>query len=350
MAQKKKDTTQYDAFRKDLSEGNLKSLYIFYGQERYLLEYYLGQMREKLVGNGMADFNYRRFEGKDLTIPALREAVDALPVFAQRTMVEIHDYDIFSRPEAERKSLMDIFNDLPEYICLVFVYNTIEFSPDGRLKTTAAIKKLAHIVEFCIQDQSKLTKWIKSHFKALGKSIDTQAAEHLAFITGGLMTSLNSEIEKVSAFSQSSSITIEDIDAVVTPVLDAVTYKLTDAIANSDYSQAAKLTSDLLLMREAPLKIVYSITLRLRQLYAAKLCTLNGLNTAKFMDMCSLNYEFQAKKLMSSAKKISLQRCRSAVLLSANAAYAMNSTFASAEDILKSLIIDLAAAKQVNIL
>ena len=348
MAQKKNDTAQYDAFRKDLSDGNLKSLYIFHGQERYLLEYYLGQMREKLSGGGMADFNYRRFDGKDLTVPVLQEAIDALPVFSERTMVEIHDYDIFSRPEAERNAFMEILNDLPEYVCLVFVYNTIEYKPDGRLKSTSAIKKLAQVVEFCLQDQSKLTKWIKGHFKALGKSIDTRAAEHLAFITGGLMTSLSSEIEKISAYSQSTSISIEDIDAVVTPVLDAVTYKLTDAIANSDYSEAARLTSDLLLMREAPLKIVYSITLRLRQLYAAKLCSSNGYGPAKFMDMCSLRYEFQAKKLMDSAKKISVERCRSAVLLSARAAYAMNSTFTPADEILKALIIDLAAGKQVN--
>jgi hypothetical protein len=54
---------------------------------------------------------------------------------------------------------------------------------------------------------------------------------------------------------------------------------------------------------------------------------------------------------MQSAQKISLERCRSAVLLSAQAAYNMNSSYSTMpEDILKALIIDLAAGKQVSAL
>lgn len=347
MAQKKNDTAQYDALRKDLSAGTLKNFYIFHGPERYLLEHYLGQIRKTVTDTGMGDFNYRRYEGKDVTVPLLQEAVDALPVFADRTLVEIHDYDVFSRPEAERQEILTILSDLPEYLCLILVYDTVEYKPDGRLKTTAAIKKAASVVEFSLQDQTRLTKWIKSHFQAQGKAIDTRCAEHLAFITGGLMTSLSTEIAKVSAYAAGPNITLADIDAVVTPVLDAVTYKLTDAIANGDYAEAARLTGDLLLMKEPAHKIVYSITLRLRQLYAAKLCDENGESLAGFMDMCALRYDFQARKLLQSAKNISTARCRNAVLLSARAAYGMNSGEGTPEELLKALIVDLAAARQV---
>ena len=265
--------------------------------------------------------------------------------------MEIHDYDVFSKPEAEREKIISILGDLPEYLCLVIVYDTVEYKPDGRLKTTAAIKKLASVVEFCVQDQSLLTKWIKKHFSSHGKSIDTRCAEHLAFITGGLMTNLSTEIDKVSSYSREKNITIEDIDAVVTPVLDAVTYKLTDAIANADYSEAARLTSDLIVMKEPPHKILYSITLRLRQLYAAKLCGHSGIDAAQLMDMCSIRYDFQAKMLMRSAKNISLAACRNAVILSAQTAYAINSSGSDIqpEEHLKALITDLAASRQVSV-
>ena len=65
------------------------------------------------------------------------------------------------------------------------------------------------------------------------------------------------------------------------------------------------------------------------------------------MDMCALRYDFQARKLLQSAKNISTARCRNAVLLSARAAYGMNSGEGTPEELLKALIVDLAAARQV---
>ena len=47
--------------------------YLFYGEESYLREYYLGEIRKRLIPAGFEEFNYHALEGKDLTAQSLTE-------------------------------------------------------------------------------------------------------------------------------------------------------------------------------------------------------------------------------------------------------------------------------------
>jgi len=247
-----------------------------------------------------------------------------LPAFADKTLVEIHDFDIFKSDT--RQQLCDIFSDLPDYICIVLIYSTVEYKPDGRQKINKEILKNAEVVEFAAQEQDRLVKWIKRHFQDAGKNISTNDAEYLAFITGGLMATLNGEIEKTAAYSLNETVSRSDIDAVVTPVLDTVAYKLTDALVSRENSKALKILDELFQMREVPHKIIYSISLKMRQLLAARICIERGINRAEFMSMCSIRHDFQASTLMSTARKTTLNDCRNAVLYCAETALELNSS------------------------
>ena len=83
----------YRQFKKALAQGTLGSLYIFHGEEAYLRDYYLDQMKAKLIPAGMESFNYHLLPGKTLTAQQLAETVDALPMMSQRTLVVVSDYD-----------------------------------------------------------------------------------------------------------------------------------------------------------------------------------------------------------------------------------------------------------------
>ena len=83
MATAKKASKNTEAFQKlkaDLSAGTPGCAYIFYGEESYLREYYLGELRKKLVPSGFEEFNYHRLEGKELTVQALTEMAEAMPM------------------------------------------------------------------------------------------------------------------------------------------------------------------------------------------------------------------------------------------------------------------------------
>jgi DNA polymerase-3 subunit delta len=344
MAQKKPDNTEFETLKSAVGTGQLGKLYIFHGEERYLLEYYLTQIRKKLVGDDYYDFNYKKFEGA-VNVDELAAACDTLPAFTERTLIEVCDFDLFKASDDTKQKLTALLSDLPDYVCLIFVFDVIEYNPDGRQKLTSLLKKEAKIVEFAVQDQSRLIKWIKTHFSEAGKTIDTPAAEHLAFITGGLMTRLNVEIEKISASTSTAAITKEHIDALVTPVLDAVSYKLTDHIADSDWGAASSVLCDLISMREPPHKLLFSISLKLRQLLSARLIFEYGLGEKALMELCDIRFDFQARRLMASARKTTLGDCRRSVILCAETAYRMN-TGGDPEKLLTELLLRLAASKR----
>ncbi|MDR3209319.1 MAG: DNA polymerase III subunit delta, partial [Oscillospiraceae bacterium] len=246
MAKKSTDNAEYNALRDAVKAGTPARLYIFHGEEPYLREAMVASLRECLLPGGTNGFNYRRFSGR---VPAetLREAVETLPAFAERTLVEVMDYE-FSR---DLEAIMPTLRDLPEYICLVFINSAVEFKPDKRQKITAELLKLASVVEFSIQEQSKLVPWVRRHFDSRGKRISPADAEYLAFITGGLMTSLIGEIDKLAAYAAGDTVTRAEIDALVTPVLEAEIYNLTDAVAKRDYRAAAEVLRKLIALREA---------------------------------------------------------------------------------------------------
>ena len=346
MAVKKVDDSAYVKLKKDLREGTPENLYIFWGDERYLLSFYLGELRKKILDGGMEEFNHRRFEGKNLSMEELSEAVDTLPVFAERTLIEVSDFDVFGCREEQKNALRDMIANLPEYVCLVFVYDTVEYKCDSRIKINTEMKKRFSIVEFRQQNQSDLTNWIGRRFKALGKSIDRPTAEYLAFVSGGLMNTLVGEIEKVGAYCQSTEITRESIDAVVTPVLDAVTYKLTDAVLQRKFDDAADMLSDLLAMQEPAHKIIFSLSLKMRQLLAARVCVESGKSYAYLMDIYAIKSDYAAKTLHANAGKVSLSWCKNAVRLCAETAVKMNSESGDYSEQLSSLLVGLATLKR----
>ena len=153
-----------EALRKQLKNGQLDRCYLLYGKERYLLEHYGRELRRAVLGGEDDPFNLRRLEGKNLDLQALSEAVDAYPSFAERTLIEVRDYDFFpasgkdkeDQDETEGKEdtrrLFSILGDLPEYCCLVFLYDTVEFKPDKRKKKLwEQLTKLVTVVEVPLQ-------------------------------------------------------------------------------------------------------------------------------------------------------------------------------------------------------
>jgi len=321
---KKKQNANYDNLISSIKSGDIGRLYIFHGEERYLLERCLASLRALVCPDGLDGFNYKRYEGSGLLIEEIEDAANTFPLFAEKTLVEIHDFDIFK--SSSKEQLIDLFSDLPDFVCVVFIYNTIEYKPDGRVKINKEILKHANVVEFIVQDQNSLVKWIRRHFRDAGKNISTNDAEYLAFITGGFMATLNGEIEKTAAYSTQETVTRKDIDAVVTPVLDTVAYKLSDALVSGEKIRALQLLDELFQMREAPHKLIYSISLKMRQLLAARICIENNLGKSTLMDICGIRHDFQAKILMNTANKASLSTCKNAVLNCAETALELNST------------------------
>ena len=76
---KKKNNEAVQKLKADLASGELGCAYIFHGEESYLREHYLEEIRKKLVPAGFEEFNYHKVEGKDLSITTLPRSFGKQP-------------------------------------------------------------------------------------------------------------------------------------------------------------------------------------------------------------------------------------------------------------------------------
>lgn len=326
MAEKKEQAYDFKAFKKDISAGNIKKLYVFQGEEDYLREFYLSELKKLLIPPGFEAFNLHTLEGKGLDVERLSSMVDAFPMMADRSMIIVRDFDLFKGTEAVRKSMETLFSDLPEYCCLVFVYDTIEYKPDKRMKKLySLLSEDGRIVEFSRQSGKELLSWVRRRFASLDRDIDEDAAEHLLFLCGTLMTGLISEIEKIAAYSKSKRVTREDVIAVASPVLDAVVFNLTDAIATRNFEAAIMILRELILMREEPIGIIAALGKQLRRIYSARIALNMGKGAPYLMEAWDIRFSFQATKLINAARLFSERWCALAVRLCAEADIALKS-------------------------
>lgn len=338
---KQKSDGSLERFKNDLKDKKLRRLYVFHGEEVYLRQYYLGRLREQLIPAGLEAFNDKLLEGKESTARDIIAAADCFPMMSEHTLVVVRDYDLFKAGEADRTALMNYFSDLPEYLCLVFLYDLIPYKPDARTKLAAALKEHGLVVDFPRQEQEHLVDWIVRRFKAAGKSVDSELAKYLIFLCGDLMQDLIPEIGKIAAYAKGSRVTRNDIDAVATPQLDAVVFQLSDAIGAKQYDKALGILADLLHMQEPPQLIMAALGKYFRQLYAARVA-LEERRTADDVAGLWKMHPFVASKLLAAAHKVNLAWCRAALRRVAETDMALKTSGGDPDRALTGLVLSLA--------
>ena len=320
MAQAKRRTGENKSnqgvqkLKEALSSEQLGCAYIFHGEESYLREYYLEELRKKLVPSGFEEFNYHKVDGKDLNVQKLTEMAEAMPMLSERTLIVATDFDLFKLNEEQREKMIAFLEDLPPYCCVVLVYDLLEYKPNKTMKKLyKAVTDHVEVVEFRAADNSDLVAWITRRFKALDKEIDRQTAEYLVFLCGGLMTGLVPEIVKIGTYAKGKTITQKDIDAVADPVLSAEVFKLSDAVLQGDYNRAASILGDLLKMQTEPIMILAALGSQLRKIHTARLAIDGGKDKYWLMELWEMRSDYQAKILLSAAKRTSADWCADAV-------------------------------------
>lgn len=316
MAEKKRPDSGYQKLKTDLKEETVGQIYIFYGEESYLREYYLGELKKKLVPEGFEEFNLHTLAGRGLSMQDLTDAIEAMPMMAERTLVVVTDCDLYKLNDEQRTALLTLLEDFPEYCCLVFVYDQVEYKPNRTYKKLyEALSRIATEVKFAAQDKSDLISWIMRRFRALDREIDVQAAEHLIFTCGGLMTALVPEIGKIGAYASGRRVTIDDINAVADPILDAVVFDMTNAVTKGDYDRASELLGQLLKKQEEPFMILSVIGRELRKIYTARLALESGKDKLWLMELWGMRSDYPARLLLDAAKKTTKEWCAESLKL-----------------------------------
>lgn len=343
---KNEEKLNYNAEVRKLKTEGVKNLYLLWGPEDYLRELYIAELKKACIPEGEDDFSYRRMDGPDIDLRLLEQMVDSVPFLSERTFIEVRDVDLNRIKEKDAERLTKILSDIPDY-CTVAFAEKAEFEPDGRLKLIKSIKKLGSELKFTSQSQDALIKWIVRRFAAAGKSIELPAANRLIFISGDLMSRLIPEIEKIAAYAGDERVTVQDVEAVADHLPEADIFEMTEFISQRNYNAAVSVLAELLADKNnEPIMLVSMLGMQMRRLYAARLAIEKRLGADFVMDACSIKHEFVANKLLSAARGFDIAQLRCAVELCADTDYAMKSSNTDDAELLKELVLRIAAGEK----
>ena len=107
----------------DIANGTIGSLYVFYGEEGYLKRHYLNQLKE-LCGGPFEAFNTVLLDGEQVSVQALSDAVDSIPMGSEKKLVVVRDYKLMQPTGDMKEFLPQLLASLPEYVCLIFYFDT----------------------------------------------------------------------------------------------------------------------------------------------------------------------------------------------------------------------------------
>ena len=333
---KKETALNYGAEVKKLKEEGPARLYLLWGEEDYLRDSYLQELREICAPGGGDDFQVRIFKEAQLDPMELRYAVDTLPFFSERSLIEVRELDYLKQGETEQ--LIGVLSDIPDYCTVVFRLEHGE-EPNGKSKLIKFIRENGTEIRFTVQDQNMLFRWITRRFAFFGKGVEMEAAQRLIYLSGDQMKALIPEIEKIAAYAKGEKVTVSDVNAVANRIAESDIFDLTDAIAERRFNTVAGILADLLEQRDTSVPAILSLlSNQFRRLFLAN----SAADSSAVMELCNLKYEFMARRLLQSARSFLPEQLRHAIELCAEADYRLKSEGTDEKLLLKETLMRIA--------
>ena len=254
--------------KSDIRNKTFKRVYLLYGEERYLIRYYEGLIKETLLTPGSEIMNYDMFEGKAAVSDRIADACRTAPFLNDYRLVLVRDSKLFvSGRKADSDFLADFLGDIPESAVLVFT----EYETDKRIRLFKKLGDTGRAVEFKTPTDRELYEWVNNMVKKRGCEISRDAVQILLRTSAHNMEALSAEIEKLTGYAGKGRIINEsDIESICTPALETQIFNLVGAVGDKKPERALEIFSNMLLLKEQPLVVLTMIIRQFRLVLLAR--------------------------------------------------------------------------------
>lgn len=279
----------------EIKTGQLKQVYLLYGEEAYLRSQYRDKLKTALLGDGDS-MNYHYFEGKDVAVGEIIDLAETMPFLAERRVIILENSNLFAHGGEQ---LAEYLASPAETVFFVFVESAV----DKRSKLYKAVAAKGRAIEFKAQDESVLKRWILGFLKKENKNITERDLNLFLEKTGTDMENIRKELEKLLCYCMDRDvISAQDIEAICTKQVNNQIFEMINALAQGQQKRAMELYYDLLTLKEPPMRILYLITRQFNMLLQVKELKNKGYDANIIGEKVGLA-GFIAKKYVAQAAK-----------------------------------------------
>lgn len=252
-------------FESAVRKGVLPTVCYLYGEESFLVERATRQLLDRVIDPSLKDFNFNVFYGNESKGIDIADAAQTLPMFADRRAVLVKRAESLTAAACE--ALLPYIQNPAASTCLIFSGTKI----DQRKKFFVELKKRGEMVEFKRLYDNKLPGFIQSEALNFGKTIDSAAADLLAFLIGNNLQELISQIEKLVAFVGSrTKIMLEDVQTVASSSKAFTVFELARYLCVKDLHNTLKSLDTLFRNGEDTPMMLGALSRHFRQLWRVR--------------------------------------------------------------------------------
>ena len=264
----------YDVLEKELNGGKLDSLYLFYGEERFLLDNSLKKVK-KIFGEMLQGINYIILD--ETLIDDLIYNIESPAFGYDKKLILVKDSGLFKKDGRKKVGTpiqekiasyilenMDLIN---ESVVLVFVEESVD-----KNCVYDAINKKGIVCQFDELNLSQLIRRLKQITNAYKVNVDENVLACLIDTSGTNMQNLINEIRKLIEYAgENGNITKESVDKLAIKQIDSVVFELTDNLGTRNIKKALDILNNLIYQKEPLQKILITLYNHFKKLYLCKI-------------------------------------------------------------------------------
>lgn len=336
-----------------LNEADLKEriktrpigIYLIYGEESYLKKVYVEKIVSKTVDKVFADFNYRVFDGENVSLSDVYDYVVSAPFGAQTRCAVVKDFPLDALDDGGFKGLEALLSDAPAESALIFCFLTCE--PKGAKWNgfRKLFEERGGAFRLDKRTSAELARILENGAKKRGVSFGAGVAAHMVSCVGNDLNSLLNEMEKLRAYVGGGEIKKSDVDAVCVKNLDARVFDMARDLLAGRPEPALKKLRALFERREDEFQILGALTAVYSDIYRVKAAERAGLKSgavAKYYNYTGK--EFRLRNAARDAARLTFGEIDERVGFLMEADAALKSLPVDKKLILEQTIIKLAGA------
>ncbi len=291
---------------KQLADSELSSIYLFYGDELFLLESNVNKIKKKF-GEIIKGINYILID--ETNVNELISNIETPAFGYEKKLIIAKNTGLFQKDSKKKssgnKDLKEKINDyinqnieiIKQSVILVFIEETAE--SNNLYKT---IDNVGIVCKFEYQKAPQIEKRIKQICNAYKVNIDSNTIRYFIECCGTSMQDLINEIRKLIEYKgENGTITNEDIDLLSIKQMESVIFDLTDNLGKKNIKDALQVLKNLIYAKEPIQKILVTLYNHFKKLYLATIAMKNNKDIAQSLNL-KPNQLFLVKKYTSQAK------------------------------------------------
>jgi DNA polymerase-3 subunit delta len=293
----------HNGYFDELKRGDLKDLYLFHGDEEYVMKKALEQA-VSTVEETVREVNTQVF--KNGSWDEVIAACDTMPFFSERRIIICNDLPV----EKDAEKVLSYLPYKPKSSVLIFVKH-------GKAAATLSIYKAVNakggVVSFDKLPDEDAVKWAVREAGKKGVRMDVQAARHLFIMTGSDLTSAEKELSKALAYAgPGGTITKEILNRCVTRNIEYGVFDMLEYFLAGKTAEGIRALDFLLKDGEPPMMIASFLTGRFKLMLAGKKLLDSGmdLNSAvsALAETTKSRSAYAARKAIENCKRFTYQQ------------------------------------------